>query len=330
MSDNSNLLEEYKELGLQVRHYASEIASTNRLMLPPLVIGLLVLCGEVKKFLGVEFHNVKTVHSLIWSGCFMIALMWGFNITRLSRIMQDNLNTLRKNERKLGLGGHINIAKMDFFIEQILPYSKILRHDVMRLIGFWIYLSILLSLSIKSLNVNEIFPSSSLLSFCDTHIWWMAVGVSGYLSVWIWVFYYDYEKLSHLAYNASKAFGFILKIMLRYLPAIIIILIFLSSLGLLLVNNQLHPDANTYLISGIESYVNGNYQVAIDNFNKAIELDPNNSGAYLNRGAIYYKKGDLARSITDIDKTIGLDPENSYARNFRKEVWKKLENIDKQ
>lgn len=329
-NNNSNLLEEYKELGLQFRHYASEIASTNRLMLPPLVIGLLVLCGEVQKFLGVELHNAETVHSLIWSGCFMIALMWVFHVSRLARILQENLNTLRKSERKLGLDGHTNIAKMDFHMAQILPYSKILVHHVMRLIGFWIYLSALLSLSIKSWNVNEVLPPLGFLSFCETHIWWMAVGVSGYLSVWIGIFYFDYEKLSSLSYNASKTIRSILKLILRYLPATIIILIFLISLCFFLANNQLHLDANTYLVSGLESYADGDYQLAISKFNKVIKLDSNNFGAYLNRGAAYYKKGEIARSIVDLDKTIALDPQNSHARNLRDEARRKLENINGQ
>ena len=237
-NNNSDLLEEYKELGIQFRHYASEIASTNRLMLPPLVIGLLVLCGEVQKFLGVEFPNVETVHSLIWAGCFMIALMWGFNVSRLARIMQENLILLRKSEQQLGLASYTNIAKMDFHIAQILPISKLLRYHIMRLIGFWIYLSVLLSLSIKSLNVNQVLLSSSILSFCETHIWWIAIGVSAYLSVWIWIFYFDYEKLAHLAYNASNTRRIVLNLIILYLPVTIVILILLISLCLFLANNQ--------------------------------------------------------------------------------------------
>ena len=324
------MLEEYKELGLQFRHYASEIASTNRLMLPPLVIGLLMLCGEVQKFLGVEFHNSESVHSLIWSGCFMIALMWGFNVSRLARILEENLNRLKKSERKLGFAGHTDIAKMDFHIAQILPISKLLRYHIMRLIGFWIYLSALLSLSIKSLNVNQVLPSSSVLSFCETHIWWIAIGVSGYLSVWIWIFYFDYEKLSHLDYNASKTRRIILNFFTHYLPATIIILILIISLYLFPGNNQSHLDTNAYLVSGIESYANGNYQLAISKFNKVIKFDSNNSGAYLNRGAAYYKKGEIANAIADIDKAIMLNPQDSHARNLRNEAWKKLENIDEQ
>ena len=53
--NSKELMDEYKEAGLEFRHHDTQISAANRLMLPPLVIGLLVLYGEVDKFLGVEF-----------------------------------------------------------------------------------------------------------------------------------------------------------------------------------------------------------------------------------------------------------------------------------
>ena len=59
LDENKLLLELYKELGLEVRQRSSERPATNRLMLPPLVIGLLVLYGKVEKFLGIEFKTLN-------------------------------------------------------------------------------------------------------------------------------------------------------------------------------------------------------------------------------------------------------------------------------
>ena len=57
--NSKELIDEYKETGLEFRHHDTQISAANRLMLPPLVIGLLVLYGEVDKFLGVEFKILR-------------------------------------------------------------------------------------------------------------------------------------------------------------------------------------------------------------------------------------------------------------------------------
>ena len=50
MDDQKQLwLAEYKELGLEARQYNSEVYQTNRLMLPALIIGLLILYGAADK-----------------------------------------------------------------------------------------------------------------------------------------------------------------------------------------------------------------------------------------------------------------------------------------
>ena len=93
---NRLLLELYKELGLEVRQRSSERAATNRLMLPPLVIGLLVLYGEVEKFLGIEFNNPEAIHWLVWFGCVTISLIWICNMSRLAQLSHWHLKTQRE------------------------------------------------------------------------------------------------------------------------------------------------------------------------------------------------------------------------------------------
>ncbi|MFN5346803.1 MAG: tetratricopeptide repeat protein, partial [Bacteroidota bacterium] len=58
---------------------------------------------------------------------------------------------------------------------------------------------------------------------------------------------------------------------------------------------------------------NGNYHDAISDFNKAIELNSNSSFDYVNRGISRYVVNDFDGAIEDLSKTIELDPTNSHA-----------------
>ena len=57
----------------------------------------------------------------------------------------------------------------------------------------------------------------------------------------------------------------------------------------------------------------GQHRRAIDDLNRAIELDPNLATAYLNRGAAYNSLGQYERAIDDLARAIKLDPRNAGA-----------------
>lgn len=62
----------------------------------------------------------------------------------------------------------------------------------------------------------------------------------------------------------------------------------------------------------------GQFDKAIADFNKAIELSPGESTAYYCRGLAFYKTGKFDQAIADFEKTIALDPlywEASYYRD---------------
>jgi tetratricopeptide (TPR) repeat protein len=59
------------------------------------------------------------------------------------------------------------------------------------------------------------------------------------------------------------------------------------------------------------------YQGAMQDANKAIEIDPDSSQAYLNRGRAYLKLNDYQKAIADFNRAIKLKPENSIAYNGR-------------
>ena len=56
-------------------------------------------------------------------------------------------------------------------------------------------------------------------------------------------------------------------------------------------------------------------QRAIEDYDKAIELDPNDAEAYSDRGSSYHRLGQNERAIEDYDEAIKLDPDNAEAYN---------------
>ena len=61
----------------------------------------------------------------------------------------------------------------------------------------------------------------------------------------------------------------------------------------------------------------GEYQKAIANFDKAIELDPKLAPAYNNRGWAYIELGEYEQGIADCNKAIELDPNLALAYSNR-------------
>jgi len=75
---------------------------------------------------------------------------------------------------------------------------------------------------------------------------------------------------------------------------------------------ELNPnDADAYYNRGCTYGETGEYEKAIADFDKVIQLNPSDAGAYYNRGLAYKEKGDLRRAASDLEKCIGLpsDPE---------------------
>ena len=72
-------------------------------------------------------------------------------------------------------------------------------------------------------------------------------------------------------------------------------------------------DAKTYYKLGNENYEKGEFDAAIANYSKAVELDPHYDKAYYNRGLAYACKENYDKAIADINKVIELKPEFSEA-----------------
>ena len=130
------------------------------------------------------------------------------------------------------------------------------------------------------------------------------------------------------------------------------------ALGFPLITANANPLATQYFDQGVEKYDAGNYQGAIDDYTKAIEINTqyaiayNNRGnakrylndrqgaiadfttaieinprfvlAYFNRGIDRFALGDLRAAITDYDKAIEIDPQFEDAYYYRASAKTKI------
>lgn len=82
---------------------------------------------------------------------------------------------------------------------------------------------------------------------------------------------------------------------------------------------ELNPkNAVTYLSRGLSYYYKQSYNEAISDYNKGIELAPNESMAYFNRGDSYEKLGEAQKAIADYQKAVALNPANDEAKKALK------------
>ena len=75
--------------------------------------------------------------------------------------------------------------------------------------------------------------------------------------------------------------------------------------------------AETHHNNGNKYYEQGQYQLAIEEHNQAIALDPNYIDAYINRGLAYSQLGDYNQAIADYSKAIELNSSYTDAYNNR-------------
>ena len=67
-------------------------------------------------------------------------------------------------------------------------------------------------------------------------------------------------------------------------------------------------DADGYVERGSRYGRNGVYGRAIEDFTKALELDPEHAEAFYNRGCSWYEVGNYEDAIADLTRAIQLDP----------------------
>jgi len=82
--------------------------------------------------------------------------------------------------------------------------------------------------------------------------------------------------------------------------------------------------AEEYFYSGVEKANSGDYEGAIEDYNKAIEINPKDAEAYNNRGVAKWDLGDDRGAIEDYNKAIEIKPRYADAYSDRGVVKDKL------
>jgi tetratricopeptide (TPR) repeat protein len=80
--------------------------------------------------------------------------------------------------------------------------------------------------------------------------------------------------------------------------------------------------------SGKKFYDKNEWDKAIAEYTKAIEIEQNEILAYFNRGTIYQYKRDYDSAILDFTKIINIKPENAFAYKIRGDVYKAKRDYD--
>ncbi len=92
---------------------------------------------------------------------------------------------------------------------------------------------------------------------------------------------------------------------------------------------QTQEAAETYFNRGVTYSQKGEFDRAISNYNKAIELNPKFVVAYLDRGFTYSKLGENDRAISDYNKAIEINPRYAMAFNNRGFIYRKKGDFDR-
>ena len=88
-------------------------------------------------------------------------------------------------------------------------------------------------------------------------------------------------------------------------------------IGTSLMTGCTNPLATQYFKQGVEKYEAGNYQGAISNWSKAIEINPQDAIAYYNRGLAKDGLQDYHGAIVDYTKAIEINPQYAAAYSNR-------------
>lgn len=91
---------------------------------------------------------------------------------------------------------------------------------------------------------------------------------------------------------------------------------------------ELNPkDTVTYLSRGLTYYNTKFYDLAVNDFTKAIELAPKDSMSFFKRGDSYERMGNVEKAIADYKNAIALDPENKTAKTYLERLQSEQEKL---
>jgi len=78
--------------------------------------------------------------------------------------------------------------------------------------------------------------------------------------------------------------------------------------------------SNAYHNRGNIYNIKGYYDNAIADYTKAIEINPKDADHYCGRGGVYYNKNEYDKAIADSTKALELNPQHTRARELREKA----------
>ncbi|MEE8329020.1 MAG: tetratricopeptide repeat protein [Thermodesulfovibrionia bacterium] len=83
------------------------------------------------------------------------------------------------------------------------------------------------------------------------------------------------------------------------------------------IEQKIKTETAIHLFKGTSYTKKGQYDKAINDYNKAIEINPKFAVAYINRGLAYRRKGQYNQAISDFNKAIEINPKFALAYTNR-------------
>ncbi len=74
--------------------------------------------------------------------------------------------------------------------------------------------------------------------------------------------------------------------------------------------------------SGMSMMTPGNYHLAVQHFNRALELEPDMKEVYAQRGLAYQNQGQIEQAMQDFDRALALNPKDSVVLTARGIVYR--------
>ena len=85
---------------------------------------------------------------------------------------------------------------------------------------------------------------------------------------------------------------------------------------------DMYPDFDlAYSARGDAYHMKGEYDKAIADHNKVIDLNPNSASGYMGRGGAYLGKKDFDKALKELNKALQVEPDNTPAKITRAHVY---------